>query len=187
MQTTSHPDIAISIDESATVDETVTFSGRGSITVGPFTKIGKGVILDLGSGGTGSISLGSRSSIKPYSVIRCYDSVITLAHRSTIGEFCLLAGHGSLKIGDHVIVASHCCINAAGHIYEGTAPIRFQGETAEGIVIEDGAWLGTHVTILDKVVVGAGAIIGAGAVVTKSVAPKSLAIGVPAKVIKELS
>ena len=52
------------------------------------------------------------------------------------------------------------------------------------IVIEDDAWLPWHVTVLPNVVIGKGATIGAGSLVTKDVPPYSLAVGIPAKVIK---
>ncbi|MCC6454727.1 MAG: acyltransferase [Caldilineaceae bacterium] len=65
-------------------------------------------------------------------------------------------------------------------------PMREQPLTSRGdIVIEDDVWLGAQVCVMDGVVIGKGAIVGAGAVVTKDVPPNSLAVGVPARVIRQ--
>jgi lipopolysaccharide O-acetyltransferase len=52
------------------------------------------------------------------------------------------------------------------------------------VVIEDDVWIGEQVCILPGVRVGKGAIVGAGAIVTKSLPPYTIAVGAPAKVIK---
>ncbi len=59
-----------------------------------------------------------------------------------------------------------------------------QGVTCKGIVIEDDCWLGFGVKVLDGVTIGKGSVIGAGAIVTKDIPPFSIAVGVPARVIK---
>ena len=57
-------------------------------------------------------------------------------------------------------------------------------EDDRGVVIEDDVWVGTRVVILDGVIIRRGAIIGAGAVVTKSVPPYAIMGGTPARVLK---
>ena len=52
-------------------------------------------------------------------------------------------------------------------------------------MIEDDCWIGSGVRILDGVTIGHGSIVGAGAVVTKSIPPYSIAVGVPAKVVSQ--
>ena len=87
----------------------------------------------------------------------------------------------SIKIGNNVMVSHDVTIiDTDAHCmsykdYEMTKPI----------VIEDNVWIGMKATILKGVTIGTGSMIGAGAVVTKSVPPYCLAVGVPAKVIKE--
>lgn len=58
-------------------------------------------------------------------------------------------------------------------------------EFDQDVIIEEDVWCGANVTILKGVTVGRGSIIAAGAVVTKSIPPYSIAGGVPAKVIKQ--
>ena len=57
-------------------------------------------------------------------------------------------------------------------------------EDDRGVVIEDDVWIGTQAVILHGVIIGRGSIVGAGAVVTKSVLPYSIVGGVPARLIK---
>lgn len=54
------------------------------------------------------------------------------------------------------------------------------------IIIKDDAWIGAGAIILPNIIIGEGAIVGAGAVVTKSVAPHTIVVGVPAKKIGEV-
>jgi len=63
-------------------------------------------------------------------------------------------------------------------------PIRLQGVTRQGIVIEDDCWIGAKVTFLDGAHVGRGCVIAAGAVVRGEIPAYSIAAGVPARVIK---
>jgi galactoside O-acetyltransferase len=69
---------------------------------------------------------------------------------------------------------------------DGTRPIMQQGITARGIKVEDGCWIGAGAIVLDGVTIGQGSCIGAGAVVTASVPPHSLALGVPARIVRDL-
>jgi acetyltransferase-like isoleucine patch superfamily enzyme len=61
--------------------------------------------------------------------------------------------------------------------------IKDQGLTQIGITIEEDVWIGAGVRVLDGVVLGRGCVVAAGAVVTKSVAPRIVVGGVPAKQI----
>ena len=53
------------------------------------------------------------------------------------------------------------------------------------VTVEDDVWIGSNCVILPGVTIGCGSVIGAGAVVTKDIPPYSIAVGVPAKVLKQ--
>jgi acetyltransferase-like isoleucine patch superfamily enzyme len=109
---------------------------------------------------------------------------INIGANSVIGAFTCIHGPGNIRIGESCLIASHVGIYANNHIFaDPTQRIIDQGVTREGIVIEDDCWIATGVTILDGVMIGQGCVIGAGAVVTKSIPPYSVAVGVPAKVV----
>jgi acetyltransferase-like isoleucine patch superfamily enzyme len=73
-------------------------------------------------------------------------------------------------------------IPANHNIDDPDRPIRTQGLSCRGIVIEDDVWIGARVVVLDGVTIRRGAVIGAGAVVTQDVPAGAISMGVPAKV-----
>lgn len=114
------------------------------------------------------------------------DGHITIANRVSIGEYTVIAGHGGITIGENSIIAGHCYISAANHIFDDTTvDIRFQGETAKGIIIEKNVWIGARVVVLDGVHIGEGAIIGAGAVVTKNIPAGHICVGNPIRILRK--
>jgi acetyltransferase-like isoleucine patch superfamily enzyme len=83
------------------------------------------------------------------------------------------------------MISPNCALYSYNHGIEPDKPIRKQPlETKGGIVIDDDAWLGFGVIVLDGVRIGKGAVIGAGSVVTHDVPDNAIAAGVPARVVK---
>ena len=64
-------------------------------------------------------------------------------------------------------------------------PIRAQPKYAAGIVVEDNVWIGAGARVLDGVTIGSGSVIGAGAIVTKSIPRRCVAYGAPCKPVRE--
>lgn len=104
---------------------------------------------------------------------------VKIGQGTVIGYRSFLDGRAPLIIGDHVDVASEAMIYNSEHDIH-SEDMR---STEEPVVIEDYVFIGPRAIILPGVKVGKGAIIGAGAVVTKDVAPKTIAAGIPAKEI----
>ena len=78
-------------------------------------------------------------------------------------------------------------IFSENHLYENTnIPIRKQGVSRKGVIVEDGVWIGTRAVVLDGVTIGKNSVIAAGSVVNKNVPPYTVYGGVPAKLIKTL-
>ncbi len=115
------------------------------------------------------------------------DSGIWVGRNCFLGEFCLIRGQGGVHIGDSVLIAPRVQMLAVNHLFDDPSrPVIRQGIIARGIVVEDGAWIGAGAILLDGVRVGKGAVVGAGAVVTRDVPPHTLALGVPARVVRRL-
>jgi len=110
-----------------------------------------------------------------------------------INDYVHIAAISSVIIGDNVLIASKVFISDIVHgTYGGNAPHDHPGTpprdrplTAKAVVIEENVWIGESVSILPGVVVGKGTIVGANSVVTKSLPPYVIAVGIPARPIKK--
>lgn len=123
------------------------------------------------------IKMGERSSIHLNTLIQGKN--ITIGKSTTINRNCYLDGRGFLWVKDNVSISPDVHLITCDHNHQSSS---FYLETGE-IIIEDYVWIGSRATILPNVHIGKGAVICAGAVVTKDVAPYSIVGGVPAKEI----
>ncbi len=97
---------------------------------------------------------------------------------------CFINGYGGLTIGDGTIIGPYTMIHSANHETDPSMPIPEQGWEVRPVTIGAGVWIGMGVCILPGVTIGDGAIIGAGSVVAKDIEPWGIAVGNPAKVIR---
>lgn len=155
-------------------------------------EIGNGVHIFRGvrinaAGDNNHIRLEDGVALERNIDIGCLDSTnISIGKETFIGSDVCITGPGDIRIGERCLIAAHCGIYANNHRFENIdQPIQSQGISRQGIFIDDDCWLGHAVTVLDGVTIGKGSVIGAGAVVTKDIPPYSVAVGVPAKVIKK--
>jgi len=97
----------------------------------------------------------------------------------------MVAAHGLVEIGAHCMLANGCFVSDASHRYEDPeTPVTWQGFESKGPTrIGDNCWLGAHVVVTSGVTIGERCVIGANSVVTSDLAPRSLAAGLPARVI----
>jgi acetyltransferase-like isoleucine patch superfamily enzyme len=96
----------------------------------------------------------------------------------------MIYGHGDVTIGDDCLIAMGSKIISANHfVPDKNILIRNCPDIKKRIIIGNDVWLGADVKVLAGVSIGNGCVVGAGSVVTKSLEPYSIAIGVPARVI----
>lgn len=92
---------------------------------------------------------------------------------------------GYFLINANVAIGPNCMIVGINHNFNNmNVPIKEQGFSVKGIIIENDVWIGANCVILDGVTIGKGSVIGAGSVVTKSIPSNSVAVGNPCRVIK---
>ena len=104
----------------------------------------------------------------------------------TFANFGLVAlDVGRIDVGDGVQIGPHVQLLTATHPLD--ARLRRAGwEAAEPITIRDNVWLGGGVIVCPGVTIGENSVVGAGSVVIRDVAPDSLAVGSPARVVRAL-
>jgi len=149
-------------------DEVLIFQdeGGGKVTLGNNVHLHHGIFIQTGAGGT--VAIGESTHIQPR---------------------CQLSGYaGEIRIGREVEIAPACAFYPYDHGTEAQQPIRQQPiKSRGGIRIGDRAWLGYGVIVLDGVHIGDDAVVGAGSVVTQNIPNASIAVGNPARVIRERS
>jgi acetyltransferase-like isoleucine patch superfamily enzyme len=132
----------------------------------------------------GKIHISANSKIMEGVLLSPYGGSIYIDENVFIGPYCVLYGHGGLAIGRDTMIAAHTVIIPSNHGFsDPDRKISSQPLTKFGITIGEDVWIGCGVRILDGVSIGRGCVIGAGAVVTKSLPNYSIAVGVPARVI----
>ena len=170
---------------TAFIQPNVRLIGTKNIQIADGSRIYQGSYLSTKGN---RITLKERASLDRGVDMRAYsgfDGFLEVGERTYLGPYVCLAGPGKIQIGNDCMIASHSSFYANNHKYGAVGiPIRNQGFTCKGIVIGNNCWLGSGVRVLDGVTIGTGCVIGAGAVVTRDIPPYSVAVGVPAKVIK---
>jgi acetyltransferase-like isoleucine patch superfamily enzyme len=111
-------------------------------------------------------------------------SNLRIGKRCHLGRGVLIDVFGKVKIGNDVVVSQTAQI--LSHASVGTThPLRQKfPEKIATTIIGSGSWIGAGAIILPGVTIGKNAVVGAGSVVTKDVAPNLIVAGIPAKKIK---
>lgn len=92
---------------------------------------------------------------------------------------------GRIFIDENCIIGPRVLMRTTNHNFENIAQVKSsQGHVVGDINISSNVWIGANATILSGINIGANSVIGAGAVVTKDIPANCLAVGVPARVIK---
>lgn len=159
------------------------------IYFGKYVTLGKGVTIDgLSSSGIvieDLVNIGPYTIIEATGIINSIGKGVRIGNNSGIGAFSFIGGAGGVVIGSDVIMGQYVSIHSENHVSDKEdIPIRHQGVTRKGIVIENNCWIGAKVTILDGSHIEEGSVIAAGSVVRGLVPKNSVVGGVPAKLIK---
>ena len=120
---------------------------------------------------------------------------LTIGDNVQINDYVHIAALQNVYIGNNVLIASKVFISDHNHgVYSGSEnddnpnslPDKRQIICSK-VIINDNVWIGEFVAILPGVTIGKGSIIGSMSVVTKDIPPNSIAVGSPAKVIKQFN
>jgi acetyltransferase-like isoleucine patch superfamily enzyme len=108
-------------------------------------------------------------------------SHVTIGDNVVINRQCYIDGRVGVEIGNNVGISPWVYIASLGH---DPASPTFETKGSK-VVIKNNTWIGARAMIMPGVTIGEGAVIGAGAVVTGNIAPYSVAVGIPAREIKD--
>ena len=150
----------------------VTIFNEQYIHIGSHTMIGPGVVLSAGMvPGQECIS----------------ERVVVIGDRCLIGRNSGIVGHFSVEIGNDVWTGHHVYVTDQNHGYEDPSrPISLQTQPERAVRIGDGSWIGHGAVILPGVTIGCHVVVGANSVVTSDIPDFSVAVGSPARVIRQL-
>ncbi len=112
-----------------------------------------------------------------------YGQNIKVGKNVFINSGCCFQDQGGIEIGDNVLIGQQVVIATLNH---DLIPEKRANMLPAPVKIGNGVWVGAHATILAGVTIGDGAVIAAGAVVTRDVPENAVVGGVPAKIIKTI-
>lgn len=99
---------------------------------------------------------------------------------------CQILDGGKVTFGDHVFIAPNCLFTTAEHALD--VEQRNEGlEVALPITVGNNVWIGAGTIVLGGVTIGDNTVIGAGSVVTKDIPSGVIAVGVPCRVLREIT
>lgn len=168
--------------------------GRVRVRSPRYLRIGRGVIINadvlvdcFSSDGVrlgDAVTVGRGTMIMGSGVIREPGVGVEIGDRTAIGAYNVIWGQGGVIIGDDCLLGPNVTIVSENHDYSDTKrPIRTQPGLRDAIVIGNDCWIAAGATVLAGVRIGDGSVIGAGAVVTMEIPPRSIAVGVPARIV----
>ncbi len=154
----------------------------------------------LGGGGEKCIVIGDNTKIRHNSLLGCYtnynkqhfsNASITIGTNCDIGRNIHITACNKITIGNGVLTGQYVIIsdNSHGGMSKEESliePLKRELKSKGEVIIGDNVWIGDKVSILADVHIGSNVIIGANSVVTKDIPDNCIAVGVPAKIIKQL-
>ncbi len=134
-----------------------------------------------------TLTIGKGTQIAAFTRIKATDGTLIIGSHVSIGSNCFISAHsGGVQIGDYTMFGPNVSVVGNSYKYDRfDIPMCMQEKTSKGIKIGNDVWLGAGSIILDGVTIHEGAIVGAGAVVTKDVAKNTVVAGVPAKIVSQ--
>ena len=179
------PGLSVSESASLEIDGQLFYGTASSISERARIIVKNGSTLRIGQG----VHIGRECEIAPRSEVEIGDST-SIQDRSFI--------HGDVSIGRYCSLSLNVFVSAGTHCFD-LYPEMFikdqdliwinrpelVGRYSKSIRIEDDCWLGINSVVLPGATIGKGAIIGANSVVTNDIPPYSVAVGAPARVIKQ--
>lgn len=166
----------------------ITLRHPHKIVLGTGCVIDDNVVLDAKGEKNEGLRLGDNVYIGRNTLLSCKEGSISIGEYTNISANCSLLSETEITLGRYCFLAGNCYLVAGGnHSFDDISrPIMFQASLSKGgIRVGDDVWLGAGAIVLDGTTIGQGAVVGAGAVVTGSLPEYAVAVGSPARVIRD--
>ena len=164
------------------------------VELGKSARLAAGVDFNLGGGfrnclrnprAQGQIILGDGAWVERGAVLWAFDGSIVTRRNVYLGPYVTIYGHGGVEIGDDTLVSMKATILSSNHsVPEQGRIIREQADELLPTKVGRDVWIGANAVILGGVTIGDGAVVAAGAVVTKDVEAGAIVAEVPARFVR---
>jgi acetyltransferase-like isoleucine patch superfamily enzyme len=137
----------------------------------------------------GRLEIGRHTQFEPHVWITAPGSAqIRIGTGTFLNIGVMIASLDLVEIGDHCMLANGCFVTDGNHRFDHPSrPVPWQGFTTKGPTrVHDNVWCGVNVVITSGVTIGERCVIGANSVVTSDIPPRSIAAGVPARVLRRI-
>jgi len=158
----------------------------GKITIGDNVVIDDHCVLDAKGTDNRGIVIGNGVFLGRNSILSCKNGDIVLGDNVNIGFNSEVFSASRVTLERNALVAAYCYFIGGDHDFQSAdVSVLDQSRSSRGITIGEGVWLGAGVKVLDGIRIAEHSIIGANAVVNRDIPAYSIAVGVPAKVIRK--
>jgi len=181
-----YPLLVGSVGRNVVFGQGVVLRHPSKIRIGDGVTIDDQVLLDAKGASNRGITLGNGVFLGRGTILSCKDGDITLGESVNIGFYSEIFSGSSVTVGRHGLFAAYTYLVGGGHEFERTdLAVLEQPRSSKGIALGDNVWLGAGAKVLDGVRVGNDVVVGAGAVVTSDLPDGAVAVGIPARVIRQ--
>lgn len=166
---------------------TILLSNQTCLNIGSHFKLGEGSRLFVNANWNFGDDVKIETNCSIFTREPHGSGKLIIGQGSHIGDFTIIDLVEDVLIGREVAIGPNCILYTHDHVYiDKLKPAWKGGIVSNPIIIEDGAWIGSGVTILPGVTIGKRAVVAAGSVVTKNIDAETIWGGIPAKLIKTI-
>ncbi len=189
LRQTFYPTLFTNIGHKTYFGRNLTLRHAHKISVGSNVVFDENCMIDAKGDSNRGIIIEDDVFIGRNTIIYCKGGDITIKKGTNISANCEIFSSNDLTIGPGTMIGAYSYFLSGGE-YDASSPVPYAEqsgmETSGPLAIGSNCWFGARVTVLDAANVGDNCVIGAGAVVNKPIPENSIAVGVPAKVIKSV-
>ena len=168
----------------------ITLRHTGKIRIGSNVVIDDNCVIDAKGETNAGITIGDGVYIGRNTIVYCKNGDIHIESKVNISSNCQVFSSNRLTIGEDTVIGAYSYFLSGGEYDYRNRDVKFSAQsgmlTKGELRVGANCWIGAGVLVLDGAGIGDHCVIGAGAVVTHPIPADSLAVGVPAKVIRQI-